>query len=1123
MKLRVPLFLLAGLIALAIFPRPGAGQYFGRNKVQYRSFDFQVVRTEHFDIYYYEREREAVMDAARMAERSYARLSRILQHEFRERKPIILYASHTDFQQTNALAGFLDESTGGVTESMKSRVIMPFTGSYADFDHVLTHELVHAFQYDIILRRGMMSEANPYMGRLPLWFMEGMAEYLSIGRIDPLTVSWLRDATLNGYLRDLREMTMRDDYLSYRFGQSLWAYIGSKWGDEVVGILLQKTPRMGIERAFASTLGISLEELSREWVAEVRQTYLPQVAEFTLPDQFAQKINGRDHINDPWFLSPAISPDGKRMLYLSQRDGFFFDLWLADAETGKPLHKLVSGSSSADFESLRYMTSSASFSPDGRYVAFAAQTGGRDALYIYDLQKRSVVRKLKFDLDGIEYPTFSADGQRIVFSGNDGGLSDLFITDLSGRLTRLTNDRYADLTPNWSPDGSYIAFTTDRGPHTDFEKLTYGNFRVALYEVATGAITVLPHQDRGKNTNPVWAPDARSLVWVNDASGTNNLHLFELDEQKLYRITDLLSGAIAIKDISPVLSWARSGRLLFSHFEKAGYSTYAVDDPRTLPRVLVAQPAVLTQAAATPSPATPSPATPSAATPSAAVSTTAATPSAATSPAALPPEATTQTADSAAAVKGSGVAVQKPTVRSYYRSGLNLRPSAQPVPTTEIAQAVSVVALLDSAMLALPDTTAFEHRDYKAKLTPDYISRPSIGAQVGGYYGNGVYGGSMIMLSDMLGNHNAIIAANVNGSLADASFLTAYSFLKKRANFGFAIQQMPLYRYYGSGYFDLERDDRTEPVAASVFVRDVIRSASASISYPFSTFQRVELGASAVHYSSDLLYRGRYIRTSEPLDRTDRLGSMKYLQPSAALVYDNTLFGWTGPVFGQRYRAQLARTVGDFQFTEALLDYRRYFNIKQTVVFAARFSGLARMGDQSERFGVYWGGPYYVRGYNANSFDLDGDECTGSRYYGGVESISPCPVRDQLIGSSAAMASVEMRVPVIKELQIGFIGSFPPVDLVGFVDGGVAWDSEVCLFTSLENPGQCDAEESQKVHLVWDRKPGQDPFLYREPLFSYGLGLRLNIFYTILRFDYAIPANRPDRSGVFSISFGPSF
>ena len=116
------------LILLLLAPGLLSAQYFGRNKVQYSSFDFKVIQTEHFDVYYYERERVAAMDAARMAERGYARLSKVLNHEFRERKPIILYASHSDFQQTNALGQAPGEGTGGVTDFQRNRAVMPFTG-----------------------------------------------------------------------------------------------------------------------------------------------------------------------------------------------------------------------------------------------------------------------------------------------------------------------------------------------------------------------------------------------------------------------------------------------------------------------------------------------------------------------------------------------------------------------------------------------------------------------------------------------------------------------------------------------------------------------------------------------------------------------------------------------------------------------------------------------------------------------------------------------------------------------------------------------------------------------------------------------------------------------------------
>ena len=131
---------------------PLAAQYFGQNKVQYRNFAFQIIQTDHFEVYYYPAERVAALDAARLAERWYGRLSRILHHEFQGRKPIILYASQSDFQQTNAISGDIGEGTGGVTEFFKHRMVLPFTGSYAELEHVIGHEMVHQFQYDVFSR-----------------------------------------------------------------------------------------------------------------------------------------------------------------------------------------------------------------------------------------------------------------------------------------------------------------------------------------------------------------------------------------------------------------------------------------------------------------------------------------------------------------------------------------------------------------------------------------------------------------------------------------------------------------------------------------------------------------------------------------------------------------------------------------------------------------------------------------------------------------------------------------------------------------------------------------------------------------------------------------------------------
>src|SRR3954470_10391712 len=188
-----------------------AQNYFGQNQVQYDRFDWQVLETEHFLIHFYPEERPASVVAARMAQRAYARLSRVLDHQFREKKPIVLFSSRTDFGQNN-VTGDLGEGTGGVTEALRHRMLLNFTGDYRSFEHVLTHEMVHAFQYDVFAR-GKAGNGLQALSQFmpPLWFTEGMAEYLSLGPNSTITTTWMRDAALNGRIPTLEKLASDPD------------------------------------------------------------------------------------------------------------------------------------------------------------------------------------------------------------------------------------------------------------------------------------------------------------------------------------------------------------------------------------------------------------------------------------------------------------------------------------------------------------------------------------------------------------------------------------------------------------------------------------------------------------------------------------------------------------------------------------------------------------------------------------------------------------------------------------------------------------------------------------------------------------------------------------------------
>ena len=1060
---------------LLLSAQPLAAQYFGQNKVQYRNFNFQSIQTEHFDIYYYPDERGGALDAARMAERAYARLSRILHHQFQGRKPIILYASQSDFQQTNVVDAS-GEGLGGVTEFFKHRAVLPFTGSYAEFEHVLQHEMVHQFQYDVYSRgrpgAGVQTlvNVNP-----PLWFMEGMAEYLSLGPINPETAMWLRDAALEGHLPTLEELTADPYIFPYRYGHAIFAYIGEKWGDEVIGEILQSSASSGIEAAIKRALGRSLEDLSNDWRDAVQSTFLPQLGDHYRARRIAQPTLTRRKTRGRIFLAPALTPDGKDIAFFGDQGNFFIDLWLANAETGRVRQRLVKSTLNNDYESLRFINSAGAFSPDGRSFAIAAKRKDRDDLVILDVKRGREERRIHVGLNGLQTPQWSPDGQQLVFTGFNNGFSDLFIINRDGTgLRRLNNDKFADLHPAWSPDGRTIAFVTDRGGDTDFELLRFSNLRIALYHLDTGTMELLGNMDAGKNINPVWAPDGRSLAFVSDRTGINNVFLYDFADGRIYQLTNMFTGVQGITPLSPVLTWAsHADRMAFVYYEDGQYSVYSVENPRSLRRAPfrgpTAQPVVTLLAVEGRDTVIPGP----------------------------PFVSTAASGTTAGTSTGTGAA-------SFYRVGDGFRPSATPQPAESAsATPVTVRALLDSATLALPDTNEFSFKPYKVRFTADYVVRPTVGYQRDNF-GRGFFGGTAIALSDILGNHSVVLAGSINGRISEAQFLGVYINQSHRLNWAGGFSQDPLYFYGGSDWTRIE--DPASPgdsldVFSSRVRRFVIRDAFAESYYPFDRFNRLELGLHAVNISeATLAFQTLYDASGGFVGQRLESGggpSATYVQPALAHVHDNTLFGYVGPFAGSRSRVSISPAFGSWQFTAGLVDYRRYLFFRP---FTLAFRGMmfGRFGRDGDRFPIFVGNTELLRGYTAGS--LRDHECLAD-----PSTQVTCPELDQLIGSKIAVTSIELRFPLTRSLVLGFLPvGFPPIEGAFFYDMGMAWDDASII--------------------KWNRGATEDPVRVRSPLRSWGTSIRANMLgLLIMRVDYTKPLNRPYKKSYWTISLGPTF
>lgn len=568
----IPALLLALLFAEAA---PVSAQYFGRQKVQYERFDWRIIDTERFEIHFYPAATTATQDAARKAERWYDRLSRVFQHEF-DRKPLIFYADHPDFQQTNTTFGMLGEGTGGFTEALRNRVVMPYTGVYADTDHVLGHELVHVFQYDIAQSPG--GGGLQGMGRLPLWLIEGMAEYLSLGREDAHTAMWMRDAALRGELPTIRQLTRDSRFFPYRYGQALWAYVAGRWGDRAVPEVYRFATRMGFELALERVLGVTHEQLSEDWITSIRATYLPLIEGRQRPEDAGQRI-----LYDPdpgsMHLSPVVSPDGRYVAFFGRREIFTVDLFVADAATGEIVHRLTSPNRDQHFDALSFIQSAGAWSPDGSKFAFVVFAQGDNQIAIMDIASRRVERTYAVTgVGAVQSPAWSPDGSRIAFSGMAGGLSDMYVLELaSGTVRQLSSDRNAYLHPAWSPDSRTIAFVTDLGG-SDFERLTWGNMRIGLMDASTGQVRILDLFPRGKHINPQFTPDGEELYFIADPEGFSDLYRLELASGQVHQVTRLATGISGITALSPAMSLAsRTGRIMFSVFENSGTNLYALD------------------------------------------------------------------------------------------------------------------------------------------------------------------------------------------------------------------------------------------------------------------------------------------------------------------------------------------------------------------------------------------------------------------------------------------------------------------------------------------------------------------------------------------------------------------
>ncbi len=571
----IPGTIQAVILFLLMISMPAGAQYFGRNKPSYRVFDFNVYQTPNFEIYHYLSNDSVLNMIASRSEAWYNHHQAIFGDTIIERNPILLYETHAEFQQTTAVSGLLGESVGGVTEALKNRVIMPLFPSFAQTDHIIGHELVHAFQFNILTSSDSLNLSR--ISNLPLWMVEGMAEYFSIGSVDPHTAMWMRDAVLSNDIPTIRDMTRSYKYFPYRYGQAVIAMIGKTWGDSTIIKLFRETAKSGHERAFKNVLGFDDKTFSGLWKSAMENHYKPILTD-PIDKQTGRKIlfgKNAGKMN----LSPSISPDGRYVVFLSERDVFSLDLFLADANTGKIIRKLSSRINRNEIDAMSFLESSGTWAPDGKHFAFVVFSEGKNKLVIMNVERRRSVEEIDVPgLPSINNPSWSPDGRFIALSAMKDGASDIFLYEVeTGKVTRLTNSKYAKLQPTWSPDGKQIAFVTDKPLPGQTQRFRHDFYNIGIIEVSDSSDERMPELFTGaRNMNPLFSPDGQSIYFLSDRDGFRNLYRYDTESDSIFQMTKYMRGITGITAHSPAVTLARqTGDIVYSYYSERSYSIFS--------------------------------------------------------------------------------------------------------------------------------------------------------------------------------------------------------------------------------------------------------------------------------------------------------------------------------------------------------------------------------------------------------------------------------------------------------------------------------------------------------------------------------------------------------------------
>lgn len=556
---RMSSVLIALAVAVSVF-WPAAAQaqtpfvpYFGKNQIRFFKFDWKVYRTEHFDIYFYPSIEPHLERVAGYAENAYTHISTELKHDLPDRIPLLLFKTQSEFQTNNVFVG-VPEGVLAFAEPERHRMVLPIDEPPDQLYRLITHELTHEFEFDII-PHGLMGSS------LPLWMDEGLSNYMA-GYWNIIDLMQVRETALSDNVPRMShfESQPMSGRLPYSLGQATFEFIEAKWGKEGLRqflFSLRKSAVGGGDSAYQEALKVSPDEFDDLFERYLVERFKP-FRDKERPVDYGRNLapGNRTHFSNVLSIEASPSGDMIAAVVANNRD-YELDVVVLSAHDGDVIRNLTEGFDHTN--RIEYIATAGglrgnlvpwiAWAPVGDTVAYLARTGKTKSMILVNVASGHTIKRIDLGLvDGPESPTFSPDGKRVAFAGLQNGITDIFEVNIeTGTITNLTKDNIADFSPAYAPDGKSIVYASrvssnDKLFQMDLEtgqkkQLTFGTHDDTCAHFVTPTLLVF--------TSTAVDPKTPIPPEVQQNGEIPNVWTLNLANGQLQQLTDTRSGNLS--------------------------------------------------------------------------------------------------------------------------------------------------------------------------------------------------------------------------------------------------------------------------------------------------------------------------------------------------------------------------------------------------------------------------------------------------------------------------------------------------------------------------------------------------------------------------------------------------